>query len=135
MSSEYPSRTPTRTLPPNVCGREGWVGDVKNTRALCGLVDGLGAAFSLLPCLAPLLPEEFLQERLTLLFEYAPQDFYSMVEPALSWYVEDRTAGAGLGVPCAEHESCDARLHDGSGAHGTGFQRHVERGLGEPPGS
>ena len=40
---------------------------------------------------------------------------------------ENRAAGAGLGVARGEDETLNARMEDGAGAHGAGFEGAEER--------
>ena len=62
-----------------------------------------------------------------LVSEYAFDDFYAMVEGGMIHDGENRATGSGLGVAGGEDEACDARVQNGSRAHGTGLQRAVER--------
>jgi hypothetical protein len=50
-----------------------------------------------------------------------------VVEPLVLHDIEKRSAGAGLGVWGAEDESWNPGQDDRARAHGTGFQRHIER--------
>lgn len=98
-------------------------------------MDGFAAARFRRWCFTSELLEKLLEECLTLQFKEPAQHFNPMVQPALGGNVEDRPAGAGLGVPGAEDEPRDAGLYDGAGTHGTGLQGHVERGVSQTPGS
>jgi hypothetical protein len=55
-----------------------------------------------------------------------------MVEAPVSEQIDNASAGAGLGVACAIHDSVDAGVHDRPRAHHTGLDGDVERASGEP---
>lgn len=82
---------------------------------------------------APLGLKKHPQKFTALQFEQTSHHLYSVIEPALSWNIKDRSAGTGFGIPRSEYKPCNARLHDRSSTHGTRFQRDVERRPDEPP--
>ena len=55
-----------------------------------------------------------------------------MVQPGMVEHLHDAADGSGLGVARAEDEPRNARMDDGSGAHGAGLQRDVELAAAEP---
>lgn len=56
-----------------------------------------------------------------------------MVEPGISRQISERSAETRLGIGCSEHQAIDARIDQGTGAHGAGLERDVKRTAAEPP--
>jgi hypothetical protein len=74
---------------------------------------------------APL--EKKVGEHLAALFgQEAGDDLNFVVELRVVHNGENRAAGSGFGVGCSVDEAGDAGVEDGSGTHGTGFERGVE---------
>jgi hypothetical protein len=105
-----------------------------------------GRSFSLwkifwLPCVASALlrcrvgggefgaasAKEIGEHRATFFGEDAFGNFCAMVERGMVHDGEHGAAGAGLGVARGEDEARDARMEDGSGAHGAGLEGAEER--------
>jgi hypothetical protein len=63
-----------------------------------------------------------------------------VIEASVGWeYVENASAGTGLGIGRTVDDSLDPSMDDGPGAHDTGLQGDIENGAGEavvadPPG-
>ena len=71
------------------------------------------------------------QQRAAFFGEDAFDDFDAVVERGMVHDGEHGAAGAGFGVAGGEDQAGDARVEDGAGAHGAGFERAVERAAGE----
>lgn len=71
--------------------------------------------------------EEVGEQRAALVREDAGDDFDFVVEPRVVHYAEDGAARAGFWIGRSVDEASDARVEDGAGAHGAGFERDVER--------
>jgi hypothetical protein len=70
--------------------------------------------------------EEVGEERAALFGEKAGGDFDFVVELGMVHDGEDGAAGSGFGVGCGVNEASNARVENGSGAHGAGFECGVE---------
>ena len=56
-----------------------------------------------------------------------------MVQSGFRRNIHDGTTGAGFRVERSEDQTWNTGQHNGTDAHGAGFQRDIERGLGEAP--
>ena len=79
---------------------------------------------SYIPCIRPFRVEPL--EGAALFCEEVGGDFDFVVEPGVGHDGEHAAAGSGFGVGCGVDEAADARVEDGSGAHGAGFEGDVE---------
>jgi hypothetical protein len=70
--------------------------------------------------------EEVGEQGAALFGEEVGGDFDFVVELGVVHDGEDRTAGSGFGIGGGVDEAREARVEDGSGAHGTGFEGGVE---------
>ena len=80
----------------------------------------------------PALLEEAAQDVATFLGQDIPLTLQPMIEALVGrQQVEDAATGPALGIPGAEDNPRHPGMHQGAGAHGTGFKGDVEGGPGE----
>src|SRR5271166_6259363 len=79
----------------------------------------------------PPLPKKAAQQFGGFLPTDSPLHLHLVVELRMIQYFENSPAGAGLGISGGEDQAVNARVNHGSGAHGAGLERHVERATGE----
>ena len=106
----------------------------QGTRTDCDLHSPAAAACSvaaLRVSLAQCLEELFQNPRAGRL-EDGSANVDPMVEPGVVDHVSERTAGAGLWIVCADHQSGHPRKHQRAGAHRARFQRDVNDTVRQP---
>ncbi len=73
-----------------------------------------------------------LDNRLAALFgEHAVGNRGVVIQAGFGEQVDDAAGGAGLRIARAENHAFDARMHDRAGAHGAGFQGHIQGATGQ----
>lgn len=56
-----------------------------------------------------------------------------MIEGSILEKIDESSGGAAFFIGATEDDAADAAMHDGSGAHGTGFFGDENIAMGEPP--
>src|SRR5207244_4277261 len=79
--------------------------------------------------------EKLLQQRPALFLEDSPDHLDAMVQAPFLWNIEDRAAGAALGIPDPEDHALDAGQDGRADAHRARLHRHVQRAADQPPGA
>ncbi len=85
----------------------------------------------LIPQLSAARREEGLEECGGVISKDAEEDFDAVVEARVGEDFETGADGATFGVIGAVDEARNAGLNHGAGAHGAGFESHVQRGTGQ----
>mgnify|MGYP003296326039 CR=1 FL=1 len=77
--------------------------------------------------------EHALQRHIAAVLCQNPAGELGMVGEILHEQIQPPAAGAHLPVAGAVEHPADAGIEDGTGTHGTGFQRHIQITAGKPP--
>jgi hypothetical protein len=80
-----------------------------------------------------LLPEKLLQNRLAVFGHHASHDGRLMIQANIGGQAEERMAGPGFRIRCPVDHSGNSSLHDGAGAHGTGFECDIQSAVQQSP--
>ena len=111
-----------------------------NFSGICGLVLRNAIARAATQCTAPNAEdgsaggEEVLQEGAALGLQNAAAYVDAMVEPRITYYVEERANSPRLWIEGAEDEPSNPSQHESTGAHGAWLEGDNQRDAGQSPG-
>ena len=108
-----------------------WPAEAERIRKLTRRVAELAGLASCVAELAP-VAEEIAQQFRGFFRANSLLHLHLVVELRVVEHREHRAAGAGLGIGGGEDQAVEAGVNHGSGAHGAGFERDVERAAREP---